>query len=207
MSFKVFMVDDHLMIIEGLKKQLATIPYIELVGFSSQPKDVIEFIKSKEVDLVIFDYELPEINGLELLCEIKRLNPELKTICFTMHSEPWILQKLIKQGVDGIVLKTERPDSLNNTIEIITKGKKYIPQEVLTSIIDSSSNPLSNESLTDREIEVLKFIAAELSTKEIADKMHLSENTIESYRKNLMLKMNAKNMAGLVLKGFQLGII
>ena len=207
MKLKVVMVDDHLMIIEGMKKQLSTIPFIELVGFATNPQEALKLIASKTPDIIVFDYELPELNGYELMCEVKKLNPEIKTICYTMHNEPWILQKLIKGGVDGIVLKTDNPEMLNQAIDAVANGRKYIPKNVLSTIIDASSTFFSNDQLTDREIEVLRLIATELSSKEIADRMHLSENTIESYRKNLLIKLNAKNMAGLVLKGMQIGII
>ena len=207
MRLRVLMIDDHLMIIEGMKKQLSTLPFIDLAGFTSSPEKAVEMLNLKNIDILIFDYELPNISGYELLKKSREISPFTKTICYTMHSEPWVLQKLIKEGIDGIVLKTDKPEMLNHAVEAVSNGKKYIPQNVMSNIIDSNTNLFSNDQLTDREIEVLKLIAAELSTKEIADKMHLSENTIESYRKNLLIKLNAKNMAGLVLKGMQMGII
>lgn len=204
---KIFIVDDHLLIIEGMKKQISTLSEVELLGIASNPNDALIKIEELRPELIIFDYELPGMSGLEIFCRAKNSLNDVKGICYTMHSEPWIMQKLIKNGVDGIVLKTDMPETLNVAIKTIIDGKKYIPSDIMSSILSGNANMYSDKYLTDREVEVLKLIAQELSTKEIADRMFLSENTIESYRKNLLIKLNAKNMAGLVLKGMQLGLI
>lgn len=204
---KIFIVDDHLLIIEGMKKQISTLNQVELLGIASNPNDALTRIKELKPELIIFDYELPGMSGLEIFCNVKSSLNSIKGICYTMHSEPWIMQKLIKSGVDGIVLKTDMPETLNTAIHAIIDGKKYIPSDIMSSILTGNTGVFSDNYLTDRELEVLRCIAQELSTKEIADRMSLSENTIESYRKNLLIKLNAKNMAGLVLKGIQLGVI
>lgn len=204
---KIFIVDDHLLIIEGMKKQISTLAEVELLGIASNSNEALAKIDELKPELIIFDYELPGMTGLELFCTVKNSYSNAKGICYTMHSEPWIMQKLIKSGVDGIVLKTDMPETLNIAIKTVFEGKKYIPSDIMSSILTGNTNIFSDKYLTDREVEVLKLIAQELSTKEIADRMNLSENTIESYRKNLLIKLNAKNMAGLVLKGMQLGLI
>lgn len=204
---KIFIVDDHLLIIEGMKKQISTLTQVELLGIASNASEALTKIDELKPELIIFDYELPEMSGLDLFCSVKNSHNNVKGICYTMHSEPWIMQKLIKSGVDGVVLKTDMPETLNVAIKTIIDGKKYIPSDIMSSILSGNANMYSDKYLTDREVEVLRFIAKELSTKEIADRMNLSENTIESYRKNLLIKLNAKNMAGIVLKGIQLGLI
>ena len=206
MKQKIFLVDDHPMIINGIEKILSSIPTVEVVGFCSAPHEAANQILIAKPDILVFDYQLPGTTGLEIFCAARLARPSLKGICYTQHCEAWVIQNLIKSKVNGIVIKSEDPDMLKSALEAVAHEELFYSPQIMKAVCTTYTQT-QNCNLTKREIEVLTHIAAELSSKEIAERINLSVNTIEDYRKNMMVKLDVKNTAGLIHKATKMGIV
>lgn len=206
MRNKVFILDDHPMVINGIEKFLSSNPAFEVIGTCFIPEDAVAQILISQPEILIFDYQLPGVTGLEIFNCLRSGLPSLKGICYTQHTEAWIIQQVIKAKVDGLVLKSEDPSMLMNSLKAVSQGEEFL-SPLVAQIVCRSYIQTQSFNLTKREVEVLKFIAAGLSSKEIADRMNLSVNTIEDYRKNLMAKLIVKNTAGLIHKATKMGFI
>ncbi len=204
MSQKVYIIDDHPLTVEGLKKVIESVDGVELAGYAYKSAEALPQIERMQPDVIIFDYELPGMSGIELFEILKNRYPKIKSICFTMHSEPWLLIKLKALAVNGFVSKSENPESISIALKSVLNGRNYFPDETLTGIIRTNRDA---HYLTLKEISVLKHIVEGLTTKDIASKLNLSENTIESYRKKLLAKLKVKNTASLTAKAIMLGLV
>ena len=206
MKQTIFLLDDHPIIINGIERFLASIPSIDLVGICSNPQAAVDRIVDANPNILVFDYQLPGTTGVDIFCKARLALPSLKGICYTQHCEAWIVQNILKAKVNGIVVKSEDPVLLGCAIEEVSQGKEYYSPLIMKAVC-STYTQTQNLNLTKREVEILKLISEELSSKEIADRLCLSVNTVEDYRKNLMLKLEVKNAAGLVLKASKMGVI
>jgi len=162
-----------------------------------------------DLHLLITDLTMPEMDGIELNKIVKEKYPSLKTLVVSMHIDGGMIDKLIQNNVDGYVPKNAEKNELLEAIRTIVKGKKYFSTEIKRAYTDTMFEQKKQEevSLTDREKEVLKLIAEENTTQEIADTLFLSKHTIESYRKNLISKLQVKNLAGLTKHAIKMGLL
>lgn len=200
-KINLIIADDHGMFLEGLKSLLEKEEGICIIDTARDGQSVLELLKSKETDLVITDLSMPEVDGMTLNKIIKKKHPKVKTIVVSTHSESDKVLQLIKNDVDGYLLKNADPKELVDAINIVAKGDKYFSKEVKDKFM---SNVFSEEkesqipALTKREKEIMKLITAEHTTSEIAESLHISEHTVNSHRKNLLSKLGVKNTIGLV---------
>lgn len=206
MKKNIYIIDDHPMVINGIEKLISTLPDFEIVGSSISPIDIIDRIPSVNPDILIFDYQLPNITGIEIFNLLRASVQTLVGICYTQHSEAWIIQQLIKSKVAGVIIKSEDPQFLIEAVLSVSIGKRYYSPLVNKLVCHSLVHEI-NYKLTGREIEILKFVATGLSAKETANQLNLSVNTIEDYRKNLMAKLNVRNVAELVHKATKMGYV
>lgn len=206
MKQKIFLLDDHPMVINGIAEFLSTISDVEVVGICTDPQVAVKSIEEAAPDLLIFDYQLPGTTGMDLFCKVRSVFPSLKGICYTQHCEAWIVQSILKAKVNGIVLKSEDPEILASAVDAVLLGEEFFSPIIMKVVCSTYTKPRSF-NLTNREVEVLRLIAEERSSKEIADCLCLSVATVEDYRKNLLMKMEVRNMAGLVLKASKMGIL
>ncbi len=201
MVHNLVIVDDHNMYLEGILSILNTREKYNILLASNKGKDVLEFLKTGEqenVDLILSDISMPEINGISLTKQIKTTNPAIKVLIVSMHNDPYKTDALINLGVDGYIPKDATKTEFFHAIELVLKGEKYFSKEIENKYLESKkNNDLVKVKLTKRETEVIKLIAEEYTTQEIADQLFISKHTVESYRKNLILKLNVKNIAGL----------
>jgi len=204
MNQKVYIVDDHPLTVEGLKKVIESVGGVELAGYAYKSAEALPQIERMRPDVIIFDYEIPGMNGIELFEKVKSRHSSIKSICFTMHSKPWLLIKLKTLGVNGFVSKSENPESISIALKSVLNDRNYFPDDALAEI---TKRNLESHYLTSKEIEVLKWIVDGITTKGIAQKMNLSENTIETYRKKLFVKLKVKNTAMLTAKAITLGLV
>jgi DNA-binding NarL/FixJ family response regulator len=202
----LFSIDDHPIAVEGLKRVIEKIDGATLIGFSYNPIEAIEQIVGQNPDIVIFDYELPSMTGLELIEKIRNFAPSIKSICYTMHSDVWLQRKLCSLGVNGYVNKSEHPDSITIAIKSIIHGRDYYP-DIDTLKTGTRTNNCPESFITKKELEVLSLIVQGNTTKEIGSILHLSINTIETYRKKLLIKLKVKNTAELTAKAIILGLV
>lgn len=201
-NIKILIVDDHQMFLEGIHSLLSNEDDIEIVDIVSNGYKALEILQEEKVDVVITDLSMPEINGFDLIKKIQKSHPDISTLVLSMHSEPMTISKLIKQNVNGYLLKNAEKNELLKAIRMLAKGENYFSEEIKQKYLESSFNRKSSNEyvpeLSRREKDVLKLILEEYTTKEIAEELHISQNTVESHRKNIFSKLNVKNIAGVV---------
>ncbi|MEM7485354.1 MAG: response regulator transcription factor [Bacteroidota bacterium] len=212
-THKIIIADDHKMFLDGLLSILASKENFEIVLTADNGKNVAKYLdinNAKEpIDLVITDVNMPDYNGIELNKHIKTKHPNTKTLVVSMLHDTNTVQTLTKDNVDGYVPKNAEKGELIEAIETILKGEKYFSQTIKDVYLKGmfSNEQSLTQSLSKREKEVLKLIAQEFTTQEIAEKLFLSKHTIESYRKNLISKLEVRNLAGLTKYAIKLGLL
>ncbi len=202
MPYNLIIADDHKMFIDGLLSILKEAPEFSVTTTAKNGAQVIKYLDINGTDnlhLLITDLTMPEMDGIELNKIVKEKYSTLKTLVVSMHIDGGMIDKLIRHNVDGYVPKNAEKEELLNAMRTICEGEKYFSPEIKRAYTDAMFENKKQEEvqLTDREKEVLKLIAEENTTQEIADKLFLSKHTIESYRKNLISKLQVKNLAGL----------
>jgi len=210
MVHKIIIVDDHKMFIDGLVSIFEDIPTVDIVLKTDKPKVVLQFLKhTKDIDLVISDITMPDMDGIALSTCIKKEFPEVKMLMVSMHNNPNMFHQLKQNEVNGYVLKNASKAELLKAVKTILAGKNYFSDTILEVYKESlfTVQESKQSSLSSRELQVLELIAREYTTNEIAAKLFISKHTVETYRKNLLLKLDAKNLAGLTKHAIYLGLI
>lgn len=196
---KILLVDDHAIVSDGLQALLQVVDDIEVVSKLTSGDFALAYLKQQEVDLLITDYAMPDMDGLTLVKKAKQIKPSLKIIVLSMHDEVVMIREMLAAGVDGYILKKYAQQELVNAIETISNGRQYWSAEVNKALLSSLlPQEMPENQITDRELEVLRLLAQELTSKQIADKLFISERTVETHRKNLMRKTGANNGIGLM---------
>jgi two-component system, NarL family, nitrate/nitrite response regulator NarL len=209
---KVIIADDHQMFIDGIKALLRNEKDIKLVGEALSGDEVMALLAKEATDLVLLDVNMPVMDGIEATMKIRVAYPDVKILMLTMYNKHEFISGLINAGASGYILKNTGRKELIEAIKTVHAGKTYYSEEVTDTILQHFSKTPAEQKieavqLTEREKEVLKLIALEYTTPEIADKLFISTNTVETHRKNLMSKLKAKNIAGLVKFALQTGLI
>ncbi len=207
---KILVADDHELISSGVISYYS-IHYPEIIVKSAKNKSELIFqLNETDYTILIQDLQFGKDDGRELLSLIKTIRPDIKTLVLSSHIDPFSIKSAMSVGFDGYVSKSAPIAELPKAIEEILAGKSYFSSDVQTQFTEAAINGDFSAGiiqLTDREKEVLKGIQDELSTKEIAQQLHLSEKTIEAYRANLFVKFQVKNVAGLVKQAILNGFI
>lgn len=212
---KIFalLADDHDIFLDGLEKTIQTITEIEIIGKASRGNDVIHKLASVPVDLLILDINLPQKDGVEVMEYIQKTGLCTKVLVLSYYNDYTIIKKMLDMGVLSYVSKDAGRDELCRAVVSVMAGKHYLPDSIKAIIKakevkkDTHDDFVSKYNLTKREIEIMTEIARELTTVEIADKLCLSEYTVETYRKSIIKKLDAKNVASLVNIAHRWGLI
>jgi len=194
---KVFIIDDHQLIIEGIHSLLEPEKDIEWAGSAKMPDELLAFLKTASPDVILMDINLPQKSGLDLCKEIKQKYPAIHIIGLSTSEQASIIRKMIENGASGYLLKDASKKEIIEAIHTVVKGKTYVN----FSVAQALKNKTTDEAipmLTRREKEVLDLIAEGFTNQEIADKLFLDVTTINSHRKNMLTKYNVKNTAALV---------
>jgi DNA-binding NarL/FixJ family response regulator len=201
---KVFIVDDHKMVIEGLRLLLQNHPNINVVDYALSGEEAIEKIETVNPDVILMDVNMPGLNGIETTKKIVELLPNIKIVAISMHKESSLIKLMLSNGAKGYVLKNAGRDEVIEAIEKVFQNKMYLDETVNEIIINSVANT-TKQKLTDtfpklsrREKEILQLILEENTTQEIADKLFISFGTVETHRRNMLIKTGARNTVGLV---------
>ncbi|HYK77908.1 MAG TPA: response regulator transcription factor [Daejeonella sp.] len=198
MNTRILLVDDHAILLDGLEALLEQRADFHIVAKIIKGQYALAYLRKEPVELLITDYSMPDISGLELIREAKKIAPELKTIILSMHDEAHIVQEVISAGADAYILKKYAQQELLQAITIIQNGGNYWSPEINKILVRAIKKEDSDVWLSERELEVLKLLIQELTSKEIAQKLFISERTIETHRKNLLRKTNSSNTVGLI---------
>ena len=194
---KIMIVDDHQMVVDGLQSLLYNVPQMKVVGQTNNPLNVLPFLKTTKVDLLITDINMNEMSGIELTRLVKSEFPLIKIICLSMFSDQLAIKEMIMAGVDAYILKNTGKEELLEAIHTVLKGKSFFSKEITQQLVNNI-NENAVTRLTNREIEIICLIEKEYSNKQIADKLFISERTVETHRKNIFRKTETQNIVGLI---------
>jgi two-component system, NarL family, nitrate/nitrite response regulator NarL len=194
-KYSVLLVDDHRILLEGVKSLIQD-PY-EVKAMAASGSEAIELLKTQEFDVLVTDYQMPEITGLELVKVARAAQPEIKIIVLSMHDDPAIVKELLRSGVLGYILKKDTHKNLTDALAKVIEGKRFLSDEIAELLIKNSEEE-DKGVLTTREEEILKLITKEFSSRQIAEILFISERTVETHRKNILKKTGATNLVGLI---------
>ncbi|WP_300701399.1 response regulator transcription factor [Bacteroides sp.] len=207
---EMLVVDDHSLILEGICRLVGKIPEVVVANAVTSGKEAAELIAERDYDIYILDVGLPDISGFDLITQIRELNENARIIVNTMHEEIWIVNQLAQSGVNAIILKSSTVSELVNAIRSVLQGESYTcPRfaSIYEKLHRNSFEILPKEGPTRREKDVLQAVAKGLNTHEIAKLLNISENTVETFRKRLINKFDAKNAIDMVMKALAQGWI
>ncbi|HTH81724.1 MAG TPA: response regulator transcription factor [Mucilaginibacter sp.] len=203
MDINILLLDDHAIMLDGLEAVLKTEPGLNVIAKVTDPNLGLSYLKQEKTDLVITDYAMPEMDGATFAKHAKTIAPDVKIIVLSMHDEPHIIRDIMKIGTDGYILKKYAQQEVIHAINTVMTGRQYWSREVGQSLLRATQTANEQQELTEREIEVLKLLTEELSSREIAERLFISERTVETHRKNLLRKTKAINTVGLVKYAYQ----
>lgn len=200
----LIIVDDHLILQQGLKAMITAENIATVVGEASNGIEFIEMLSVCKPDLVLMDIDMPEMNGMEATKKATELMPDIKIIALTMFGDEEYYYKMIDLGVKGFILKSTGIAEIEKAIKDVMQGESYFSNELLRKIImnfsrNNEQKKNDTKNLTEREIEVLQQICLGSTTDEIAQKLNISPKTVKSHRANLLEKTACKNTATLIL--------
>jgi DNA-binding NarL/FixJ family response regulator len=194
---KVFIIDDHQMIIEGIHSLLQNEAGIQWMGSTKIPDDLMTFLKRDQPDVLLMDINLPQKSGLDLCKEVKEKYPAISIIGLSTSNQASVIRKMQENGASGYLLKDASKNEIIMALEQVSKGKDYVSSSVADVLKKKTPNDLF-PVLTRREKEILELISEGLTNQEIATKLFLNVTTIDSHRKNMLTKFNVKNTAALI---------
>jgi DNA-binding NarL/FixJ family response regulator len=196
---KVLIIDNHDFILDSVRNVISSNGRFTSIETVNSPVKALETIKITSPDLIISDYKMPEMNGLELVLAVKENNVKSKIIILSMVDEAEVIQTLINQGINAYINKESSIANLAKAIDEVLEGNSFYcvhTQEVLKKYRQHSIQ--STVFLSKRELEILKLIVSEFKNQDIAVKLNISVSTVETHKKNLIKKLNVKSVVGLV---------
>lgn len=196
MKTRVFIVDDHYMVIEGIRSLLQNETTIEWAGHATNAESCLAFLQRIRPDIILMDISLPGKSGIELCREIKEKYPAIKIIGLSTFNQRSYISKMMDNGASGYLLKNAGKKEILKAIETVLQQKSYLSHEAAVTLHNPDLEELP--ALTRREKEVLELIASGMTNQEIANQLFVSFTTVETHRKNLLEKFNAKNVASMI---------
>jgi len=205
-KLKILIIDDHKMVRDGIKSMLESQEnkYKFLIDEAEDGEEGARKAQMNEFDVIMLDYQLPKLNGADTAKRILLANPKARILAVSNYNEYMYIERMMKIGAKGFVLKNIGPEELVRAIEAILSGKDYYSSEIALKLLnfdaymEYASKNKETEKLSRREIEILKLIADEFTNDEIAKQLSVSRKTIDNHRQNLLNKLGVKNTAGLV---------
>ncbi len=208
-EIRILLVDDHDLVLQGLKRIVeCSLPEIKNVCTASSGQEALLLIASQRFNLFVLDMELPDISGMDIIVRIREKDPQARIIVNTMHEEIWFIKNLIQCSVDGILFKSIDSTKIAEAIRRVLDGETYYcPYAEHVRAQMKRSDEGRREELTLRELNVLKRISEGKNTQEIAQELCVSTNTVDTHRRHLMDKLDARNVADLIMTAISKGII
>jgi len=205
-KINILIVDDHPMVLEGLRSLLSGIGYLQIAGIATNAFEAIDVIKNTAVQVAIVDINLPDINGIELTKKIKTEYPAIKVLAMSTFKERSYISQMIQNGASGYLVKSASKEEIEEAILTAYEGKLYLSMNINTVDI---AKQLSTQlpAISTREKEVLSLIADGLTNQQIAAQLFISLHTVESHRKNLLIKFEANNTATLIKLAVKYNIV
>lgn len=211
MAVTIAIADDHPLVLNGLQNVLRDSKEMKVIDVYSNGAELLEGLTGKAPDILLLDIQMPGKQGDELAKIISRKYPDIKIIALTNLENVYFIKSMFQAGVMGYVLKTAREDVLLEAIRTVYAGSQFLEatlrEQVMQHTLSSGHKNSENPLLTQREREVLQLIAANHTSREIAEMLFLSKRTIDHHRNSILLKLDVKNTAGLIKKAITLGLI
>jgi len=211
---KVAIADDHVLFRAGVKSALSVHKDIKMIAEADNGMQLLTVLKHIQPDVILLDIQMPIMDGINTLPEIKKLYPDIKVIMLTMHNDHSMISKLMELGANSYLTKNSDSEIIYQAIKTVHEQEYYFNQLTNKALIDGLRTKRQAEAslpvdakLSDKEIAILRMICEEKSTKEIADLVDLSPRTVEAIRDKLKVKTGAKSLAGLVMYAVKSGII
>jgi DNA-binding NarL/FixJ family response regulator len=197
---RVFLIDDHPLVLEGVRALLAGSPDLTVAGSATSAAAALAWLSANDADVVLLDVNLPDLNGIELCQKIKQAWPAVRVLGLSTFKERSYVTKMIEQGASGYLLKNAAREEIEDAIRAAHQGRMYLNMEIASLIVAPAAADKSQRApvLTAREKEVLALIGEGFTNQEIAEKLFISTLTVDSHRKNLLAKFSAKNTAALI---------
>ena len=206
MCIKLFIVDDHYMVIEGIHSLLQNEDIIDWMGHASNAASCMAFLQKQEPDIILMDINLPDISGIDLCKTIKEKYPGVYIIALSTFNQQSYIEKMMQNGASGYVIKNASQHELMEAIQTVNQGKQFLSFDAAIAIRKPDTEN-SIPVITRREKEVLELIADGNTNNEIANKLCISTSTVDTHRKSLLLKFSAKNTASLIKQAAHMNII
>ncbi|MFY9310579.1 MAG: response regulator transcription factor [Bacteroidia bacterium] len=203
-TFKIFILDDHQMLIDGLKALLQNEHQYKLCGTAQDAVQALQLIENNTPDIILSDINMPGMNGIEFTREVKRKYPSVKVIALSMFNGQPAISDMLDAGASGYILKNTGKEELLNALQKVASGGMFFSDEVAAEIMKSMNDrnqkkePAVEIHLTKREKEIIQLIAKEYSNAQIGEALFISERTVETHRKNIFQKVNTKTVVGLI---------
>ncbi len=207
---RIVIVDDHQIVIDGLKLLLKDEPGFSILFETNQPEQLLSWLNTNEADILLTDVMMPGMNGCELSREVRRRFPAMKILALSMSGQADLVNQMIEDSdINGYLLKNTGRGELVAAINKIAAGGIYFSEQVLADLTQFSQEKKKTAAihLTGREIEIIKCIEKEMSNKEISEALFISERTVETHRKNIFRKTGANGVIGLIKYAYQQKLI
>ena len=208
---RVVLADDHTLVRSGIRRILEAQPGFEVVGEAADGSEAVALVRAAAPDVVVLDLNMPGTGGLDVLPALKSAQPALKVIVVTMHAGREYVARAMKGGADAYLLKDSAVQDLVAAVEAVLAGRSYFSpsiQALMAELLRGDAPATARGTLlTDREREVLTWLARGLSSKEVAQRLDISVRTVETHRANLMHKLGVKSVALLIQVAIREGII
>lgn len=202
----IAMVDDHQIVLDGLKALLEDVQDFKILLATTHPVELLTFINSHQVDIMLTDVMMPEMTGQQLAKQVRKKNPSIKILALSMSGVGDTVDEMLNDAdINGYVLKNISKDELETAIRTIAGGGQYFSEEVLAELAKSATirKEVDSAQLTIREIEIVRLIEKELSNRDIAVKLFISERTVETHRKNIFRKTQTNSVIGLIKYAYE----
>jgi len=203
---KILMADDHFLVLDGLGLLLSTFDFVEKTRHALSYPELKSALEEEYYDVLLLDIHFGKHDGREIIAEIKKEYPDMKVIALTSHSDSATITSSVNAGFDGYLLKIDGRDEIEKALKAVTSGEKYFSPKTQQTFFETQTAKQKVE-LTERERGILTLIVQEKTTREIAEALFVSEKTVETHRGNIMLKLEVRNIAGMVRKAIILGLV
>jgi two-component system response regulator NreC len=209
---KVLIADDHAVVRAGLRALIKSEPSLDLVGEASGGQETIELANKHKPDILVLDISMPDLDGIAVTKTISSELPDIRILILTLHEDKALLREALKLGASGYILKRAAETELITAIQVVMRGDMYVDPSLVHTLIEvqeesGNSIPDTHESLTPREMEVLRLIALGYTNRQIGEELKISVRTAEGHRANLSDKLGISSRVELVRYALELGLI
>ncbi len=208
---RLLLVDDHQIILDSLRLLLGNVESVSVTGVLNDSRQVPDFLARTAIDVLVCDLHMPHLSGIDLTLHLRQTHPAVKVLLLTMADDAATIREAVRMGAAGYVLKRAGRDELERAITMLMKGQRYFSPAVTDQLTQLDEADIGGHDpltvLTDREVDVLRLIADEHPTHQIAEKLFISIPTVETHRRHLMQKLGVKSVVGMVKFAMKHGLV